>query len=42
MKNLEKSIEYFYGQKFTEASDESDVSPKGEIVNEMEIHLSKG
>ena len=32
-KNIEKSIEYFFGQKFTGASDEIDVSPKEEIVN---------
>ena len=34
-------LKYFSGQKFTGASDENEVSPKGEILNYIEIHLSK-
>ena len=41
MQKHRKILKYFFGQKLTGASDKSEVSPKGEIVNKIEIHLSK-
>ena len=36
-----KIVKFFFGHKFTWASDESEVSPKGEIGSLVKIHLIK-